>query len=88
MEIETTETQEETNTDEKIYAFNGVELSQSDFLLLEKPHMPKLVYVMKRLKELLPEPFLQELLKMVKPFQKLFLLQDSSPVQLVVKFIL
>ena len=36
VEIETTETQEETNTDEKIYAFNGVELSQSDFLLLEK----------------------------------------------------
>ena len=35
-EIETTETQEETNTDEKIYAFNGVELSQSDFLLLKK----------------------------------------------------
>lgn len=36
VEIETTETQEETNTDEKIYAFNGVELSQSDFLLLKK----------------------------------------------------
>lgn len=35
-EIETTELQEETNSDEKIYAFNGVELSQSDFLLLEK----------------------------------------------------
>ena len=35
-EIETTETQEETNSDEKIYAFNGVELSQSDFLLLKK----------------------------------------------------
>ena len=35
-EIETTEPQEETNSDEKIYAFNGVELSQSDFLLLEK----------------------------------------------------
>ena len=35
-EIETTEPQEETNTDEKIYAFNGVELSQSDFLLLKK----------------------------------------------------
>ena len=35
-EIETTELQEETNTDEKIYAFNGVELSQSDFLLLKK----------------------------------------------------
>ena len=50
--------------------------------------MPKLVYVMKQHKELLQEPFLQEWLKMVKPFQKLFLLQDSSPVQLVVKFIL
>lgn len=87
-EIETTEPQEETNSDEKIYAFNGVELSQSDFLLLKKPHMPKLVYVMKQLKELLQEPFLQEQLKMVKPFQKLFLLQDSSPVQLVVKSIL
>lgn len=35
-EIETTEPQEETNSDEKIYAFNGVELSQSDFLLLKK----------------------------------------------------
>lgn len=35
-EIETTETQEEANSNEKIYAFNGVELSQSDFLLLEK----------------------------------------------------
>ena len=35
-EIETTETQDETNSDEKIYAFNGVELSQSDFLLLKK----------------------------------------------------
>ena len=35
-EIETTELQEETNSDEKIYAFNGVELSQSDFLLLKK----------------------------------------------------
>lgn len=35
-EIETTEPQEETNADEKIYAFNGVELSQSDFLLLKK----------------------------------------------------
>lgn len=35
-EIETTETQEEANTEEKIYAFNGVELSQSDFLLLKK----------------------------------------------------
>lgn len=36
VEIETTETQEETNSNEKIYAFNGVELSQSDFLLLKK----------------------------------------------------
>ena len=36
VEIETTETQEEANTEEKIYAFNGVELSQSDFLLLKK----------------------------------------------------
>ena len=35
-EIETTETQEEANSNEKIYAFNGVELSQSDFLLLKK----------------------------------------------------
>ena len=35
-EIETTETQEEANTEEKIYAFNGVELSQSDILLLKK----------------------------------------------------
>ena len=35
-EIETTETQDETNSDEKIYAFNGVEFSQSDFLLLKK----------------------------------------------------
>lgn len=35
-EIETTEPQEETNSDEKIYAFNGVELSRSDFLLLKK----------------------------------------------------
>ena len=34
--IETTEAQEEVNSDEKIYAFNGVELSQTDILLLEK----------------------------------------------------